>query len=71
MARLAPGNAPTVQIGACKAVAYLCKSVPPAEVQAVSQQMYAGGAAVKAFEMACDQFWGIVSRAACSEKLSQ
>lgn len=42
VARLAPGNPTAVQIGACKAVAALAKSVAPAEVQAASQQMFAG-----------------------------
>ena len=42
VARLAPGNPTAVQIGACKAVAQLAKSVPPVEVQAASQQMFAG-----------------------------
>ncbi len=42
VARLAPGNPPAVQIGACKAVSQLCKDVAPQELQAVSQPMYAG-----------------------------
>jgi hypothetical protein len=45
VARLAPGNPPAVQIGACKAVAQLCKTVPPQELQGVSQHMFAGACA--------------------------
>eukprot|EP00887_Chlorella_sp_A99_P007628 scaffold20.g7628.t1 len=42
VAGLAPGLPPAVQIGACRAVAALCRGTPPAELQPHTQAMFAG-----------------------------